>query len=68
MKGPNMTLLQELRVKGLNLTHPQELRNKDQVIVMENQEPRVKRHIVALIQELHLKGPFMMILLQELHM
>ena len=61
-----MTLLQELRLMGLNMTHHQERRNKDQVIVMEYQEPRVKSHIVALIQELHLKGPSMMILIQGL--
>ena len=66
VKGLTMTLLQELRLMGLTVTHHQELRNKDQVIVMEYQEPRVKSHIVALIQELHLKGPSMMILIQGL--
>ena len=66
VKGLKMTLLQELRLMGLTVTHHQELRNKDQVIVMEYQEPRVKSHIVALIQELHLKGPSMMILIQGL--
>ena len=65
-KGLIMTLLQELRLMGLNMTHHQERRNKDQVIVMEYQEPHVKSHIVALIQELHLKGPSMMILIQGL--
>ena len=66
VKGLTMTLLQELRLMGLNMTHHQEHRNKDQVIVMEYQEPRVKSHIVALIQELHLKGPSMMIRIQGL--
>ena len=55
-----MTLLQELHLMGINMTHPQELRNKDQAIMMENQELHVKGHIVALIQELHLKAPSMM--------
>ena len=65
--GPQtMTHIQELRVKGLNMTHHQELRNKDQVIMMEYQEPGVKNHTVALIQELHLKGSSMMILIQGL--
>ena len=66
-KGLTMNLIQELRLMGLTVTHHQDLRNKDQVIVMEYQEPRVKSHTVALIQELHLKGPSMMILIQGLH-
>ena len=53
VKGHNMTLLQELRGKGHNMTQLQELHNKAQVIM-------------TLLQGPHNKDPSTMILRQEL--